>query len=290
MTAGVRRPDSHAGAATRRAIARRSTSRVAATCDGFSIGGQRETATVLGVVQDTSARTDPGPAPGRASAGDPVATGPVTTGPVTTGPATGPGTVEHVTSETPTADLVAAAAGGDGTAWSELVNRYAGLVWSVARGFRLGPSDAADVSQSVWLRLVESLGSVRDPARLAGWLATTTRRESLRLLQRAGREHVDDQVVEAVVTTRGDAAAPPESHVLTAEGNRELWAAVRSLSERCRRLLRTYAYAPELSYAELAAALDMPVGSLGPTRGRCLEQLKTALSPHTPRHTDRGTP
>jgi RNA polymerase sigma factor (sigma-70 family) len=89
------------------------------------------------------------------------------------------------------ADLVRAAGAGDQNAWNSLVDRYSGLVWHIARGHRLGEADANDVVQTVWLRLVESLPRLREPAAVGGWLATTARNESLRLLRRSGREVVE---------------------------------------------------------------------------------------------------
>ncbi|MGZ4591698.1 MAG: RNA polymerase sigma factor, partial [Actinomycetes bacterium] len=91
-------------------------------------------------------------------------------------------------------ELVRAATAGDQSSWDELVDRFTGLVWHVARGHRLGEADAADVVQTVWLRLVESLPRLREPAAVAGWLATTARHESLRLLRRAGREVSDEEL------------------------------------------------------------------------------------------------
>lgn len=172
------------------------------------------------------------------------------------------------------AELVAAAVKGDSDAWSQLVTRYARLVWSVARGFRLGQAEAADVSQTVWLRLIENLSSVRDPDRLAGWLVTTTRRECLRTLKAAGREIPDDEAVNEAPAER---APSPEAMLLKDEDQRQLWHAMSTLTERCQRLLRLLAYNPDLSYADVSATLAVPIGSIGPTRGRCLTSLRTAL-------------
>jgi RNA polymerase sigma factor (sigma-70 family) len=171
--------------------------------------------------------------------------------------------------------LVRAAADGDADAWSRLVARYARLVWSVARGFRLDSAEAADVSQTVWLRLVENLSSLRDPERLAGWLVTTTRRECLRSLKSAGREIADDEAVNAAPA--GEVPSP-EMMVLQNEEQRQLWTAVTTLNERCQRLLRLLAYNPDLSYADVSATLAVPIGSIGPTRGRCLTALRAALT------------
>lgn len=170
--------------------------------------------------------------------------------------------------------LLAAAAQGDQRAWDAIVDRYGGLVWAVARSHRLDRADAGDVAQTVWLRLVENLGRIRDPDRLAGWLATTARHECLRLLRRSGREapHSSESPDEA--TPPEDS---PEWQVLASERRRVVAAAVAGLTPRCRDLLRILSASPDLSYAEVSAALGMPVGSIGPTRARCLEHLRRRL-------------
>src|SRR4029453_9232756 len=88
--------------------------------------------------------------------------------------------------------LIAAAVAGDQDAWNRIVDRFAGLVWAIARSFRLSAADAADVSQVTWLRVVEHLDALRDPQALAGWIATTARREALQLLRRQREIPVDD--------------------------------------------------------------------------------------------------
>jgi RNA polymerase sigma factor (sigma-70 family) len=172
------------------------------------------------------------------------------------------------------AELVASAADGDQAAWDSLVSRYAGLVWSIARSHRLGPADAADVSQTVWLRLVEHLRSLRDPEHVGGWLATTTRHECLRVIRRAGRELPDE---DAAVEMPVSPDQSPEWLVLSEESRRLVWLALARLSIRCQTLLRALSVSPDASYAEIAAALDMPIGSIGPTRMRCLENLRRQL-------------
>ncbi len=178
-------------------------------------------------------------------------------------------------------DLVAAARGGDEAAWQQIVDRHARLVWSVVRGFRLGQAEASDVAQTVWLRLVENLPRVRDPAGLPGWLATTARRESIRALHRAHREVPSEHALDDERPARDEDS--PEWHLLTTERQREVWRAVSTLSDRCRLLLRALAYGAEDSYAQISAALGMPIGSIGPTRSRCLHHLEVALAG---RHSD----
>ncbi|MBB3674403.1 RNA polymerase sigma factor [Modestobacter versicolor] len=176
--------------------------------------------------------------------------------------------------EVSTADLVRAAATGDRGAWDTLVGRYAGLVWSVARGHRLQGEDAADVFQTTWLRLVEQLPRIREPERVGAWLATTARRECLRVLRRSGRETVSRaEVLEAVP----DDVPGFDESLVRAEQREALWHHLQTSSDRCRRLLRVLVADPPLSYTEVAEVLEMPIGSIGPTRRRCLEQLRRRL-------------
>ena len=179
----------------------------------------------------------------------------------------------------PTAAL-AAAAEGDQSAWESIVAAYSGLVWSVARGYRLDPAAAADVFQGTWLRLVEHLGDIRDADRLGGWLATTARREALGLLRRARRDLPVDDISE-MTDTPDQVAAPADEDLLRSEDQRMLWAAFGKLPDGCQRLLRLLFADPPSAYLDISAALDMPVGSIGPTRSRCLTSLKTLLYPQT---------
>ena len=174
-----------------------------------------------------------------------------------------------------TAALVAAAADGDRTAWEQLVDRHGGLVWAVARSFRLSDADAADVVQTAWLRLVENLGRLREPDRVGSWLATTARHESLAVLRRSARTVPTD--VEVLVGST-DPDEPAVGSALESQQDAEaLWAAFEGLGERCARLLRVLMADPPPRYAEVSAALDMPVGSIGPTRARCLRQLRDLM-------------
>jgi RNA polymerase sigma factor (sigma-70 family) len=175
--------------------------------------------------------------------------------------------------------LVKAAADGDSQAWNQIVDDYHRLVWSVARGFRLSIADAADVSQTTWLRLVENLDRIQYPDQLAGWLATTARRESLRLIRKAQREIPDSEEADQNVSFFGgsDDDGDPEAALVAEQDRSELWEAFATLSERCRNLLRVVAVTPLESYSAVAEALGMPVGSVGPTRSRCLQHLKRAL-------------
>lgn len=185
-----------------------------------------------------------------------------------------PSTVMH----SDLAPTIAAAVAGDQVAWNRIVERFAGLVWTVARGFRLSAADAADVSQVTWLRVVEHLGALREPDALAGWIATTARREALQLLRRQREIPVDG----ATWADEADISAPaPGQRLLRDERDRELWAAFQRLPVRCRTLLRMLVIEPAGSYAAVSAALDVPVGSLGPARGRCLDALRRELRVET---------
>jgi RNA polymerase sigma factor (sigma-70 family) len=174
--------------------------------------------------------------------------------------------------------VVRAAAAGDQSSWDDLVERFSGLVWHVARGHRLGHADAADVVQTVWLRLVESMSRLREPAAVGGWLATTTRNESLRTLRRSGREVSDDELA----SMPADEDFSPEAMAEAGERQVLVRQALDRLSLRCQTLLRALASNPDTSYAEISAALDMPIGSIGPTRGRCLDQLRKGLRADAP--------
>lgn len=168
--------------------------------------------------------------------------------------------------------LLDAAAAGDGAAWDALVARFTGLLWATARSHRLSTADAADVVQTTWLRLVENLGRIQDPERLGGWLATTARRECLVVLRRSRREPpVGD---ERLLDTVPDQRSALDVTLLVDERDASLWRVFDELPDRCRRLLRVLLADPAPSYAEVADALDMPIGSIGPTRQRCLASLR----------------
>lgn len=169
------------------------------------------------------------------------------------------------------ADLVAQARAGEREAWDELVARFEGLITAIARSFRLHADDAADVTQTTWLRLFESIDRVREPERLAGWIATTARRECLRVLRRAGRERPTDQLDRPDDTP---AFATPGQELMAAQERDTLRAAVRALSARHRRLMAALMTSPRPSYDQVANAIDMPVGSIGPTRMRAIDQLR----------------
>jgi RNA polymerase sigma factor (sigma-70 family) len=174
--------------------------------------------------------------------------------------------------QTSLTELVHAAADGDQRAWEGLIARFGGLVWSVARAHGLSAADAADVSQTAWLRLVEHLHRLRDPERVGTWLASTTRHEALRTLRRGRRQlPVGD---EAELEGSAPLVDSPEARTLAAERSDLLWRAFAALPARCQALLRVLMADPPPSYQQVAVALDMPIGSIGPTRGRCVERLR----------------
>jgi RNA polymerase sigma factor (sigma-70 family) len=172
--------------------------------------------------------------------------------------------------------VVAAAVAGDRRGWDELVRRFGGLVWATARSFRLTHQDVEDVSQTVWLQLATHIRSLREPAALPGWLATATRREGLRVANRTRRD------APLYPDPRGDdppdrVSPLPEELVLREERRRQVRAAFERLGERCRQLLSLLAADPPVTYAVVSKVLEMPLGGVGPTRARCLEQLRRYL-------------
>lgn len=172
-------------------------------------------------------------------------------------------------------DLVRRAAAGDEEAWLALVDRFASLVWSVARSHRLSAADASDVSQTVWLRLVEHLDRLSEPERVAGWLLVTTRRECLRSLRWSTRVTVtDDSVIDV---RESGSSADVGDRLEERERAVALWAAVEKLPERCHLLVRLLLLDPPPTYEDIGEALEMPVGSIGPTRSRCFDRLREFL-------------
>ncbi|MFD1151886.1 RNA polymerase sigma factor [Saccharothrix hoggarensis] len=179
-----------------------------------------------------------------------------------------------MTPASPIAALVGAAAEGDRCAWNEIVDRYTPLVLAVIHRHRLRPADAADVNQTVWLRLVEQIGRLRDAEALPGWIATTTRNECLRMLRIQQRTLPYDPQSEDEPASPDDAIADLDEEMEAAERRQALREGFRSLSEQCRVLLARLMADPPPSYAAVSEQLAIPVGSIGPTRIRCLEKLR----------------
>jgi RNA polymerase sigma factor (sigma-70 family) len=172
--------------------------------------------------------------------------------------------------------LVARVTGGDQEAWHEIIERYAPLVWSICVRYQLERRDIDDVGQNVWLALVENIASLREPAALPGWLATTTRNECLRALRSARRQAVDRVPADDLMVP--GSALPIEQEIIEAERQAALRAAFAELPPACHDLLALLMSDPPPGYAEISARLGMPVGSIGPTRARCLDRLRR--SPH----------
>lgn len=165
------------------------------------------------------------------------------------------------------AELLVDAAEGDRSAWDELESRFGPRMWAVARACGLSPSDAADAVQGAWLRLLQHFHTIREPAAVGGWLMTTVRREALLMLRKQRPGVTSLEIVEE---------PDPESAVLEADGRRLLWKTVSTLHEPCRSLLQLVAI--DLGNQQMAARLGLPVGSVGPTKARCLEKLRTLIS------------
>jgi RNA polymerase sigma factor (sigma-70 family) len=169
--------------------------------------------------------------------------------------------------------LVLRARAGDKAAWDDIVDRYAPLVWAICRRFHLSDADTDDVGQTIWVRLIEHIQVLREPAALPGWIATTARRECLRLVQEAGRRQARESsgAFETVPTEESEEV----DHALLAdELDIALRAAFDELPSHCQQLLSLLFHDPPLPYADIARRLDMKVGSIGPTRKRCLEKVR----------------
>jgi len=179
--------------------------------------------------------------------------------------------------ERDTASLVEAAAAGEAQAWQELIDRYAVLIRSVCRAHRLCEADGEDVAQLTWLRAVEHIGRLRDPERFGAWVGTTARRECLRVLQ--GRKRVVptcDEVRNPLFAAHVD----EEEIELAAERRAAVREALTVLPAKQRTLLRLLHSERETSYDDISSKLGMPIGSIGPTRGRALERLRKEI--HVP--------
>jgi RNA polymerase sigma factor (sigma-70 family) len=169
--------------------------------------------------------------------------------------------------------LVTRARNGERQAWDALVERYAPLIWSICRRHRLEAAEAEDAAQNVWLKLVDQLDNIRDPAALPGWLATTTRRECGHILRIAGHP-CDAGHALAAGTIPDDHAEAAEQDLLAAERHAALREALGQLPPGCQQLLALLIHDPALSYAEISARLGIPAGSIGPSRRRSLDKLR----------------
>jgi len=171
------------------------------------------------------------------------------------------------------ADLLIRAGGGDEAAWNVIVARFAGLVWSVARSFRLSPASTDDVVQTVWLRLAEHCTRIREPERLASWLATTTRHEALRVARGHQRFVPRDDFAEASEPTDRSI----EDIITDDVTLRAVLVAFDRLAPADQQLLRLLCTMPPLDYQTIATIIGRSVGSIGPSRARCLDRLRRLL-------------
>jgi RNA polymerase sigma factor (sigma-70 family) len=167
-------------------------------------------------------------------------------------------------------ELVRAARAGDDRAWERLYDRFSPMLRGIARSYRLSPSDIDDVLQNSWLRLFDHIDRIREPTAVAGWLATTTRRECLRVLQLPMRESPTADPDSGGASESAD----PERELLAAERRLILGRALSTLPERHRKLMTMLVAQPDTDYEQLSTALAMPVGSIGPIRGRSLARLR----------------
>jgi RNA polymerase sigma factor (sigma-70 family) len=176
------------------------------------------------------------------------------------------------------AQLVLRAAAGDKSAWEGLVDRFSRLIWAMTRDFKLPETDAADVVQATWLRLLEHIDRIEYPERIGSWLATTARHECLRHLAASKRVVLVDDHDVAFGAAPGHQPDVDE-RLLAEERARAVREAVAMLPTRSQRLLELLMADPPVSYTEISIQLGLPIGSIGPTRGRCLERLRLMLQP-----------
>jgi RNA polymerase sigma factor (sigma-70 family) len=162
-------------------------------------------------------------------------------------------------------------------AWSVLVRRHSARMYAVARSFGLDPQTAEDLAQTAWLRLLDRAGQLRDPEAVGAWLCMIVRNEARRITARRRELPVAAPLDPA--TAQADPLADPDGRLLRDERVRGVRLAFARLGEECQRLLRLLLIEPPLSYDELAAAVGRPRGSLGPSRRRCLDQLRRNLPP-----------
>jgi len=164
---------------------------------------------------------------------------------------------------------------GDHQSLDLLVRLLTPVLWQVVRAYRLDRATSEDVVQTVWMTFVRRSETIGDPQAVVRWLTVTARRDALRTSRSVQRVEVTQ---DGVLDLRGDVQDSPENEVLRASRDEELWRAVSGLSRRCQMLLRVVAFSPRPDYARLSAHLGMPMGSIGPTRGRCLQKLRALLN------------
>jgi RNA polymerase sigma factor (sigma-70 family) len=182
------------------------------------------------------------------------------------------------------ADLLDAAKGGSEDALGQITAELSPMLWHVARAAGLGADDAEDVVQTAWERLLSHLADIRVPQALISWLVVTTRHEAWRIRASGRRQRPADQ---EWLTAIPDHRPGAEEQILLDEQQRALWRAVGRLSAQCQELLRIVAFIPRPDYQSVSSALGMPVGSIGPTRGRCLEKIRVLLADEIDRRDGR---
>jgi RNA polymerase sigma factor (sigma-70 family) len=169
-----------------------------------------------------------------------------------------------------TPDLVERALDGHSEAWSAIVTRFQRLVWAATYGFGFDSDTRNDVFQLTWLRLLDRLPTITNPERLAGWLSTTARRECIAVV----RSRTRTRPVAEVEPDRDSGTDHVDAGLIRNETVREVGAALADMSASCQQLLRLLVTEPPLSYEEISALLGLPIGSIGPTRARCLDKLR----------------
>ncbi|HSV37783.1 MAG TPA: sigma-70 family RNA polymerase sigma factor [Nocardioidaceae bacterium] len=172
---------------------------------------------------------------------------------------------------------------GDRRAFDDLVATVTPLLWHTVRSQGVDSTVAEDVVQTVWMSLLHSADNVRDPQTVVKWLITSTRRESWRVTKRLRADISRNAAIfgvdgEEVLSIPVQRETLPDEVVLADVNQQLLWNHVQDLPERCRALIRVIAYADKPDYAQIAESLGMPVGSIGPTRGRCLAKLRDQLA------------
>lgn len=173
------------------------------------------------------------------------------------------------------AEMVRSAAAGDSDAWVWLVDKYCRLIWSITADFRLVESDAADVAQTTWMRLLEHIGRLKHPERVGAWLAVTARNECLRSLEARKRLVLMDE--DSGLDTVAEHEPGIDERLLAGEQAQVVREAVTRLPHRWQRLIELLMADPPAPYSEISDKLGLPVGSIGPTRGRCLDRLRVLL-------------
>jgi RNA polymerase sigma factor (sigma-70 family) len=171
--------------------------------------------------------------------------------------------------------LFAAYRDGDSSKMSDLVRLLTPILWHTVRASRLDTATAEDVVQTVWLALVRRADTISEPLAVLQWMVVTAKREAWRVARTQARVRPED--MDASPPGGPDNPHSVEDEVVRDDVQNRLWQHISQLPERCRALLRVIAFADRPDYADLAKALDMPQGSIGPTRGRCLAKLRLSL-------------